>query len=516
MGANKVIGKIFASIFTIIFAILCLSFVYVFMVRNLATYENVSNYVSDANIFDCSSYEVLPRKDASTLREAIGKDLFEIGIPRLVVDDILDSDEVHKIITDYTYGYVRYVVYNESKPMFSTDDFVKVVENKYFLSTKKRLSEDQKTEVTKYVIEFSAKLDKGTFDKSELNEIVNIDTIRVLLTSVSSKLAIIVLSLVLLFMLVLVSICLLNIVKGIRWCAKAILVDGILLIVTSLLEVRVLIMFINSKGIVDSLLISVIENQFGNLIICGAIFIIVGVIFLIITGVLLKKQHNKNSDAILDNVIANEVSEVTPGYEDQIVEPVNNVEDVPAEETNEPEVSDSAVIEPQKDENEVTSQMEEPVGVADAVSHDNEVQTDIHEDVEINPEPVSEPIIEEPVQETSKIEENKSEVQDSFDLMEIVDVQEDVSADINDNNEQEKDLEVAIETPVMPEEASVNTSEATGEYTEISDDAPNPIVKEDNIKVMEPSRVELNVIHPVRGEDIKVDVNEEEEDIEIL
>ncbi len=68
MGANKVIGKIFASIFTIIFAILCLSFVYVFMVRNLATYENVSNYVSDANIVDCSSYEVLPRKDASTLR----------------------------------------------------------------------------------------------------------------------------------------------------------------------------------------------------------------------------------------------------------------------------------------------------------------------------------------------------------------------------------------------------------------------------------------------------------------
>lgn len=514
MGAKKVIGKIFACIFTIVFAILCLSFVYVFMVRNLATYENVSNYVSDANIFDCSSYEVLPRKDASTLREAIGKDLFEIGIPRLVVDDILDSDEVHKIITDYTYGYVRYVIYNESKPTFSTDDFVKVVENKYFLSTKKRLSEDQKTEVTKYVIEFSTKLDKGTFDKSELNEIVNIDTIRVLLTSVSSKLAIIVLSLVLLFMLILVSICLLNIVKGIRWCAKAILVDGILLIVTSLLEVRVLIMFINSKGIVDSLLISVIENQFGNLIICGAIFIIVGVIFLIITGVLLKKQHNKNSDAILDNVIANEVSEVTPGYKDQIVEPVNNVEDIPAEETNEPEVSDSAVVESQKAEDEATSQTEEPVGIADAVSHDDEVQVDTHEDIEINPSSVVEPTIEESVQEISKVED-KSEVQDSFDLMEIVDVQEDVSADINDNNEQEKDLEVAIETPVMPEEASVNASEATDEYTEISDDTQAPIVKED-VKIMEPSRVELNVIHPVRGEDIKVDANEEEEDIEIL
>ncbi len=527
MGAKKTIGKIFACIFTIVFAILCLSFVYVFMVRNIATYEHVSSYVSDANIFDCSSYEILPRKDASTLREAIGKDLFEIGIPRLVVDDILDSDEVHKIITDYTYGYIRYIIYNESKPVFATNDFIKVVENKYYLSEKKGLSEEQKTEVTKYVIEFAMKLDKGTFDKSELNEIVNIDTVRLLLTSVSSKLALIILSCVLLLMLVLVSICLRSLIQGIRWCAKAVLVDGVILIITSLLEVRVLIMFVNSKGMVDSLFISVIENQFGSLVACGIGFIILGVIFLIITGILLKKQKRKNSDVILDNVISDEVGEAIVQNETQ-VEPISNIDDSSNDESETAE-------EPVKEENEVTSSedgvsgiesdvervVDAGVGIADAVTakeedevvSTNDAISDIESEIE---EPVSESVKPEVTEEPSKEENDEVEAKvdasdDSFDLMEIVDTFEDVSTVVTENNEPE----IAIETPITSEEPVISKSEETSEYTEISDEKEEEIVKED-IKVNEPTSVELNVIHPVRGADIKVEPEEEEEDIEIL
>ena len=512
MGTKKIVGKIFAFIFTTVFAILCLSFVYVFMIRNIATYEHVSSYVSDANIFDCSSFEVLPRKDASTLREAIGKDLFEIGVPRLVVDDILDSDEVHKIITDYTYGYIRYIIYNEKKPIFPDEDFIKIVENKYYLSQKKGLSEDQKTEITKYVIEFSSKLDKGTFDKSELNEIINMDTVRLLLTSVSSKLAVIVLSAVLLVMVSLICICLHSFAKGIRWCSKAVLVDGIFLIVTSLLEVKVLMMFVDSKGIVDSLFIAVINNQFGSLVTCGIVFVALGILFLVITGVLLNKQHKKNSDAILNDVIATEVNESASEIANKVVsEPVAEVaeekaEEVPVEETK--------------------TEPEEPVsdnmGIADVVSAESPIQTEEMakepvntsegETKEVEPEEVN-PIVmtdEVPVEDIPKDEEKSDD--NSFDLMEIVDVQEDMSAEVSDNTENEKEMEVAIETPIAAEETNSVSNSESNDYTEISDE--EEIVKED-IKISEPTNIELNVIHPVKGRDIEV-TEEEEEEIEIL
>ena len=100
---------------------------------------------------------------------------------------------------------------------------------------------------------------------------------------------------------------------------------------------------------------------------------------------------------------------------------------------------------------------------------------------------------------------------DSFDLMEIVDTFEDVSTVVTENNEPE----IAIETPITSEEPVISKSEETSEYTEISDEKEEEIVKED-IKVNEPTSVELNVIHPVRGADIKVEPEEEEEDIEIL
>ena len=109
MSVGKSIGKFFAFVFTIFFALFSFLILYVVMIKNITTYEHISDYVSSTNVFDCSSEDTASSKGGGTLRNTIEKELFEFDVPKLVTDEILDSSEMHKIMTDYIYYYSDYL-----------------------------------------------------------------------------------------------------------------------------------------------------------------------------------------------------------------------------------------------------------------------------------------------------------------------------------------------------------------------------------------------------------------------
>ena len=66
-------------------------------------------------------------------------------------------------------------------------------------------------------------------------------------------------------------------------------------------------MYINNKGIIDNLVITMVNNSFENLLFYGIALIIVGIILLIICSVLSKKERKENSDVLLNSTIENEI-----------------------------------------------------------------------------------------------------------------------------------------------------------------------------------------------------------------
>lgn len=523
MSVGKSIGKFFAFVFTIFFALFSFLILYVVMIKNITTYEHISDYVSSTNVFDCSSEDTASSKGGGTLRNTIEKELFEFDVPKLVTDEILDSSEMHKIMTDYIYYYSDYLINNGNKPKFPRDDFIKIIEDKYYSSQNKGFSDEQRVKITAYVNTLAEKVDNAIVDNAEINELINIDSLRTVLTFMNSPYILFILSAILVVLLIAMCICLGNIVRGIRWAAKAVLVDGIVLIIASILEVRLLIMNINSKGIIDNLLISAVDHEVSNLLVYGVVFIILGVICLIMTGVVLRIQSKKTSKQILDNVISDEVensggvikteqintsdAEISNSIEDD-----NNELEVKDEEVSNGDIAEGIVAEDISSEEDEKESVDIPIekedNETDIDNIPNEVSFDSESEVQVD-EPVDDKEFDQSDDSSNDIEINSF---DDVDSMQIVDVSEEIVDE--DIDSEPSEMEIAIETPISDDVANEETSDETSDYEEISD-VKHEIVKED-IKAIIPSTVDLDITYPVKANDIEESNTSDDDDIEIL
>ena len=449
--------KLVSSLFVLVFGLLCLTTTVFLLARNMTSQDSISNYIKNANVFDYPIRDIISNEKSETLRQNIKDEMIEMDIPALVVDDVVDSNELYLIINDYVYKYSRYILYNESKPVFLSNRVLDIVKEKYAGREKKELSSKQVSEVSSYISLLGEKLDQDIFNKSEIDEMLSISIIKKVANIFDSKYMPIVLAIVIIAIFGIISICLNSVKKALNWCSKITIFDGVLLIIASFVEVRVLIMYFNNQGLLDNLAISFVENGFKNMLIYGVILIVVGIIFVSISAVLLKKEH-KNSLKKISN------------------KPIPMQDSVYIKETKE-----------EKEEPKAETQEE----------NKEEPQT------EESKEKKEEKIEEQPKEE----KEGPSKIEEII----IVPVSEEIQEEID-----EKELEdtKAIEIEEV-EEDKQELDENVG-YTEINDEEEQEeIVKEDiDFKPLE--SVKIDVIYPEKGKDIEFNPEEEEEEIEIL
>ena len=516
--ASSIFSKFLACIFASFFALFFLIIICIFLFRSMFTYDNVFKYISEAKVFDSESYEILSSGSSKTLRDAIHKDLLVIGIPESVTDDVLDSKEVNKALTDYIYSYYNYILYNTQRVSFDENKVILTVQNKYLTSQGKTLSDEQLSKFQHYLKSSISKLDSGLFSDSELNEVLNLNIVRMLASALNSSYVILLFEICLILMIVLISICLQSLLRAYRWCSKMICLDGIILVITSLLEVKIFSMFFNSKGIVDNLVISVVENGFTGLLICGIVLVVVGLVLIAISGFLLtrkKTESNKN----LANIIAKEADFVTSEIKEvQGDDSENNTSD---KDSNLAYSSDSVDNEVDDINNEVNQKQDntdvdidnnitEPVFNEDANSkEDSEEDIDNNSNFEDNEEDFSNDTIE-PKEEydTEIVEDSDIDVNEESDSAE-----EDVSFDAIE-------IEPVLDSSDIDESVqdTDNISSEETEYTEIfdNDSKEDEIIKKD-IKLEPLAEVSPDVIYPEKGKDIEVNLEEtEEEEIEVL
>jgi len=459
-------------------------------------------------------------------------------------------------------------LYNKGAPSLDNDEIVNIFNNEYKSTTGDDLSDIQVKKLKEYVSSTEMKLDDSVPSVGDLQGYgVDIYNLRLVNDFVSSDYMLIVFGVFVLSFYTLIAICLWSKLRAFKWIGIVSMIDGFVLIISSFLEVRLLSMFINKNGIFENLAITVASKNFGSLLLAGIVLIVVGIVFLIICALLMKKEHKVDSDKLLDSVIKNEISSMDKGdsldsdgdvskvdssFKDDEVNDIdekindNNV----LEEKNDDKVSDDKdTIE--DDNRNVASETEY---VSDIVKVDiNEVDDDL---------PVSEVnILEDKEIPVIKIEGNDNE-DGSSSLIEVVSIDDNVvnddslkdSSDGDDDIESDKDIEnenvnnsddmieivsddvpevvkpiddfdsdevITIESVLdegIPDDSDEVESDNNTEYEEIDDS--NYEIEKHDIDVLIPENVSLSVVTPKKGKDIEPDLVEvlgdEEEDVELL
>lgn len=563
MRAVKLLGKVFAVILSCVFACFLLFVMYVLIAKTMLTEESIYNYVIDTNVFTSPSNN----GERNSLKQGIVSDLKKFDIPASVTVKTLESNNISRVISRYAYDYTRYVLYNKGAPSLDNDEIVNIFNNEYKSTTGDDLSNIQVKKLKEYVSSTEMKLDDSVPSVGDLQGYgVDIYNLRLVNDFVSSDYMLIVFGVFVLGFYTLIAICLWSKLRAFKWIGIVSMIDGFVLIISSFLEVRLLSMFINKNGIFENLAITVASKNFGSLLLAGIVLIVVGIVFLIICALLMKKEHKVDSDKLLDSVIKNEISSMDKGDSLDSDGDVSKVDSsFKNDEVNDidEKINDNNVLEEKNDdkvsddkdtiEDDNRNVASETEYVSDIVKVDiNEVDDDL---------PVSEVnILEDKEIPVIKIEGNNNE--DVSSLVEAVSIDDNVVnddslndfSDGDDDIESDKDIEnenvnnsddmIEIVSDDVPEvvkpiddfdsdevitidsvldEETVDDSDDVEsdnntEYEEIDDS--NYEIEKHDIDVLIPENVSLSVVTPKKGKDIEPDLVEvlgdEEEDVELL
>lgn len=553
MRAVKLLGKVFAVILSCVFACFLLFVMYVLIAKTMLTEESIYNYVIDTNVFTSPSNN----GERNSLKQGIVSDLKKFDIPASVTVKTLESNNISRVISRYAYDYTRYVLYNRGAPSLDNDEIVKIFNNEYKSATGDDLSNIQVKKLKEYVSSTEMKLDDSVPSVGDLQGYgVDIYNLRLVSDFVSSDYMLIVFGVFILSFYTLIAICLWSKLRAFKWIGIVSMIDGFVLIISSFLEVRLLSMFINKNGVFENLAITVASKNFGSLLLAGIVLIVVGIVFLIICALLMKKEHKVDSDKLLDSVIKSEISSMDKGDSldsDGDVSKDDEVNDI------DEKINDNNVLE-EKNDDKVSDDKDTIEDDNRNVDSSDIVKVDINEVDDVLP--VSEVnILEDKEIPVIKIEGNDNE-DGSSSLVEAVSIDDNVvnddslkdSSDGNDDIESDKDIEnenvnksddmieiVSDDVPevvkpiddfdsddvitidsVLDEEISDDSddveSDNNTEYEEIDDS--NYEIEKHDIDVLIPENVSLSVVTPKKGKDIEPDLVEvlgdEEEDVELL
>lgn len=573
MRAVKLLGKVFAVILSCVFACFLLFVMYVLIAKTMLTEESIYNYVIDTNVFTSPSNNV----ERNSLKQGIVSDLKKFDIPASVTVKTLESNNISRVISRYAYDYTRYVLYNKGAPSLDNDEIVNIFNNEYKSTTGDDLSNIQVKKLKEYVSSTEMTLDDSVPSVGDLQGYgVDIYNLRLVNDFVSSDYMLIVFGVFVLSFYTLIAICLWSKLRAFKWIGIVSMIDGFVLIISSFLEVRLLSMFINKNGIFENLAITVASKNFGSLLLAGIVLIVVGIVFLIICALLMKKEHKVDSDKLLDSVIKNEISSMDKGDSLDSDGDVSKVDSsFKNDEVNDidEKINDNNVLEEKNDdkvsddkdtiEDDNRNVASETEYVSDIVKVDiNEVDDDlpvsevnILEDKEIpvikiegnDNENGSSSLVEavfindNVVNDDSLKDSSGDEVTDDSDVSNddesVSDVEDDKINDSDDTIEIVPDEDFEVVTPkeedvVGDEVITIDTdldedvnddsddveSDNNTEYEEIDDS--NYEIEKHDIDVLIPENVSLSVITPKKGKDIEPDLVEvlgdEEEDVELL
>lgn len=487
MRTGKVFRKCFVVILSCCFAIFILLVMNLYIAKTMLNKDNIYDFVKDADIFSVSSKEILTSSNEKTLKESIEKDLSKLDIPVSVTDKVLSSNGINNVITDYFYDYMNYVLFGSEKSSISSERIMQVIQTNYYSKMGKNLTDKQIIGLEIYVSSLCKDIDSFTLSKIDIEVLgVDLGTIRTVSVFAFSSYMLILSFLVILTVYILFMICLGSFRRTIKWIGNIVMVDGIIMIILSFLEVWFLSMFMNSKGIVNNLAISIVGKNYESLLLGGIVLLLIGIILLIISSVLLRKENIEKSNKLLNDVI---ISENNKNIE------YNKIDKVALENEFDNVTSSVSLLEAG----------EIPLLLVTGDDKEDTLVSDIVPDQNI-------------LIKNNTLEEDTLLISDEENEMVKEAIYENKTEDNEEDETDELDTSFVLEETEKEEETFDDAEPLDIAYEELSnEDGDIEIVKNDR-DIFMPNEVNPVFTSPKKGKDIKVELleDEEEEEIELL
>ena len=182
MKILKRIGKILAPLNCFFMSLLIIIIVFLHSGKSLINRENLSDYIKNAEILNIDLNMIFSQEESGkTLKEKIYQLGLDSHIPKKIMDDILESEELNLVLGDFFSKTIDYFVNGLNKPQLSDD-----VINKMIAVADTSLENHinimlNKNQLNEYIIDYCEKLTEIVPERQKIIGDLPISTIRTFL-----------------------------------------------------------------------------------------------------------------------------------------------------------------------------------------------------------------------------------------------------------------------------------------------------------------------------------------------
>src|SRR5574344_2747328 len=159
MKAVKILGRFLAVLLAIIFGFVLLVLILVAFSKDIIEQDSIDKYIVGAEIVNTKSQEFFYGDSShnKTIEQQICEDLSLIGISNVSTQNVLESKNMDKVLSDYVANYVNYILFNENKPELS-DYLVASIFEEELVNSGNVLSLKQKEQLESYIHDLTNKI----------------------------------------------------------------------------------------------------------------------------------------------------------------------------------------------------------------------------------------------------------------------------------------------------------------------------------------------------------------------
>lgn len=282
MNLLKLLGKLLSFILSIIFFIILLLFILITFFKNTMSVDELSNYITSANFFEIETKDIAT-KETANIRQALEEELQKYGFSSVLIDEIIESKKVEKLISNHIIEYYNYVMFDNDKPKLVESEIYDIVNIEMIESYGNRiLTKKEKDEYRKLITETVDFINTNLPEKDnfiEFNDIKYFNEIKNFIYADNFNL-IVISNLILIY--VLISIFNWSLYKPLKYLGTSTVFVSCFLIVIYFVEKIAIRYIITSPGTIEYFIRNLIDELAKNIAYQGFIVLIIGVLSLII------------------------------------------------------------------------------------------------------------------------------------------------------------------------------------------------------------------------------------------
>lgn len=277
---------IIAGIFSIILACNLFAFYSMIHMEKFISQENVEAVLADMKL-GSAVYEIDEIDQVSSFLQLI-------GIPKETLGEVLETEEVQKLLSEYITSCVLYVMFETESPAIQEEDLQKAVVKGFEVAGEKTgmpLGEIQKQAISAFVETYADSIIQNLPTPEQVAEEIDTNTVDRLRDLFSARTKGILFTLVMVCT-VLIILVKLNLGKILCWFSVSGFAAGGLCIFMSYLGKDIVINLFASEDLMHQMIYSVGNLAFGSMVWAGIIFFAAAVI-LQVTGRLAIRRRNQ-------------------------------------------------------------------------------------------------------------------------------------------------------------------------------------------------------------------------------